>query len=55
MSASTTLAQGLPAVAHQAGGNFVVTWEGVQADGSSYGVKARRYDSAGCRARTRSR
>jgi hypothetical protein len=47
VSATNTQAQGIPTVATDAAGNFVVAWEGVQGDGSSYGVRARRYDAAG--------
>jgi hypothetical protein len=47
VNASTASPQSLPAVALDAAGNFVVAWEGVGADGNSYGVVARQYDAAG--------
>jgi hypothetical protein len=45
VSAPDALAQGLPVVATDVAGKFVVAWEGVQGDGSHYGVRARRYDA----------
>ncbi len=39
----TTLAQGVPAVAADGAGNFVVTWTSYQQDGNGAGVFARRY------------
>jgi hypothetical protein len=43
----TTNAQRGPAVAADAAGDFVVAWRSDGQDGSSFGVFARRYDSAG--------
>lgn len=42
----TTGVQASPAVAMDAAGNFVITWDSGQ-DGSSYGIYARRYNAAG--------
>jgi hypothetical protein len=39
----TTNFQGQPAVASDAAGNFVVVWESLNQDGSSYGVFGQRY------------
>jgi hypothetical protein len=39
----TTDRQGLPAVASDAAGNFVVVWNSLNQDGSSYGVFGQRY------------
>lgn len=39
----TTLAQGIPAVAADGGGNFVVTWTSYQQDGNAAGVFAQRF------------
>jgi len=38
-----------PAAAMAASGNFVITWESYQQDGSDYGVYAQRYDRRGNR------
>jgi hypothetical protein len=43
----TTGDQGLPSVAVDASGNFVVVWQSYTQDGSGYGVFARRYDATG--------
>ncbi len=43
----TTGWQGAPAVALDATGDFVVTWTGIGAGDSSYGVFAQRYNSSG--------
>src|SRR5882762_383698 len=43
----TTGAQGFPAVASDASGNFVVVWHSPQQDGSSYGAFGQRYASSG--------
>jgi hypothetical protein len=44
----TTSNQSVPAVAVDAGGNFVVVWHGYhQEDGSSFGIFGQRYDAAG--------
>jgi hypothetical protein len=43
----TTSSQQYATVAMDADGDFVVAWESVVQDGSSYGVYARRYNSAG--------
>lgn len=42
----TTAAQGLPSVAMDHDGDFVLSWQSNQ-DGSAYGIYARRYDDAG--------
>lgn len=43
----TTSGQQFATVAMDSDGDFVVAWESVVQDGSSYGVYARRYDAAG--------
>jgi hypothetical protein len=44
----TTNAQRRPKVLFRAGGEFLVTWSGIDSlDGSSYGIIAQRYDAAG--------
>jgi hypothetical protein len=44
----TTSSQDVPAVASDAGGNFVVVWHGRQGPGDTYdGIFAQRFDSAG--------
>ena len=43
----TTNEQTFPAVASDGGGNFVVTWTSLGADGAASGVFGQRYDSAG--------
>lgn len=43
VNAFTTLAQGIPAVAADGSGNFVVTWTSYQQDGNGAGVFAQRY------------
>jgi hypothetical protein len=43
----TTLTQRLGRVASAADGSFVVVWQSIHQDGSSYGVFAQRYDAAG--------
>jgi len=43
----TTHNQGIPDVAFDASGNFVVVWRSAYQDGSSPGVFGQRYDSAG--------
>lgn len=43
----TTNNQGLQAVAHDGGGNFVVVWNSEGQDGDGPGVFGQRYDSAG--------
>src|SRR5262245_27159001 len=43
----TTNAQGSPAVASDASGNFVVVWQSETQDGEGYGVFGQRYDGAG--------
>jgi len=43
----TTGDQGLPAVAPDASGNFVVVWRSNGQDGSGYGIFGQRYDSVG--------
>ena len=47
VNTTTANNQGLPAVAMDANGNFVVTWTDAAADGNSFGVYAQRYDAAG--------
>jgi hypothetical protein len=47
VSTYTTNYQGVPAVAMDRGGNFVVVWESNGQDGSNYGVFGQRFDSAG--------
>jgi len=43
----TTGIQGLPSVASDASGNFVVVWNSAFQDGESLGIFGQRYDSAG--------
>lgn len=43
----TTGSQEFPAVAMDAAGDFVVTWESYGDDGSSWGIAAQRYNAAG--------
>ncbi|MBI1348013.1 hypothetical protein GC163_17205 [bacterium] len=43
----TTLSQRFPGVAMNAAGDFVITWQSGNQDGSSYGIFAQRYDAAG--------
>jgi len=43
----TTNGQTNPAVAMDAAGDFVVTWQSYHQDGSNYGIFARRYSAAG--------
>jgi hypothetical protein len=43
----TTDNQGEPSVAMDSAGNFIVTWDSLGQDGSSFGVYARRYNAAG--------
>jgi hypothetical protein len=45
----TTSNQNNPAVAADAAGNFVVTWNSLGQDGFGYGVFGQRYDAAGLR------
>ncbi len=45
VNAYTTLAQGIPAVAADSAGNFVVTWTSYEQDGNGAGVFAQRYAS----------
>ncbi len=47
VNSTTTDVQNSPAVALDAGGDFVVTWQSNNQDGSGYGIYARRYDSQG--------
>jgi hypothetical protein len=47
VNATTTDVQNSPAVAMDASGDFVVTWQSNNQDGSGYGVYAQRYDSQG--------
>ena len=47
VNTETAGAQDVPEVAMDANGNFVVVWRSSGQDGSSYGVYAQRYDSAG--------
>src|ERR1041385_8831681 len=46
VNAFTTGGQGIPEVASDATGRFVVSWQSDLRDGSAYGVAARRYDSS---------
>jgi hypothetical protein len=39
--------QGIPAVAADSSGNFVVVWNSYEQDGANYGVFGQRYDSSG--------
>jgi len=43
----TTNSQQNPAIAMDADGDFVVVWESINQDGSSYGVYAQRYNASG--------
>lgn len=43
----TTSAQRNSAVAMDAGGNFVVTWQSYEQDGNQYGIYAQRYSASG--------
>jgi hypothetical protein len=43
----TTDWQSGPSVASDAGGNFLVTWDGNEQDGSAFGIFGQRYDAAG--------
>jgi VCBS repeat-containing protein len=43
----TSATQNISAIAMDANGNFVVTWQSVNQDGSGYGIYAQRYDAAG--------
>jgi hypothetical protein len=43
----TSGSQGRPAIARDAAGDFVVTWQSEGQDGSGYGIYAQRYDAAG--------
>lgn len=43
----TSNSQSRPAVAMDAAGDFVITWQSDNQDGSSYGVYAQRYNAAG--------
>jgi len=47
VNTTTTNTQDLPAVAMDAGGNFVVVWQSLAQDGSGQGVYAQRFDAAG--------
>jgi len=47
VNAYTTDSQSVPAVASDAAGNFVVVWQSLYQDGSSYGVFGQRYDNTG--------
>ena len=47
VNAGTSGSQAFPAVAADGAGNFVVVWQDSVQDGSSFGVFARRFDSAG--------
>ena len=47
VNAYTTGDQSLPGVGQAANGDFVVAWTSRGQDGSSYGIFARRFDSAG--------
>jgi hypothetical protein len=47
VNTTTTNDQGLPAVAMDDAGNFVVTWTDRVADGDSFGIFAQRFDAAG--------
>src|SRR3990172_2852705 len=46
VNSHTTSAQWVPAVASDASGNFVVTWESIQ-DGSALGIFGQRFSSSG--------
>jgi hypothetical protein len=43
----TTNDQGMPSVASDQNGNFVVVWQSLNQDGSSYGVFGQRYGASG--------
>jgi hypothetical protein len=43
----TTSQQRSPAVAMDAGGNFVVVWQSITQDGNNYGIFGQRYDAGG--------
>jgi hypothetical protein len=45
----TTDRQYVPAVAMDAGGNFVVVWQSLTQDGNNYGIFGQRYDATGLR------
>jgi hypothetical protein len=47
VNAYTTGRQGRPGVASDSRGGFVVTWDSSGQDGSSYGVRGRRFDAQG--------
>ncbi|MGE5277431.1 MAG: S-layer homology domain-containing protein [Acidobacteriota bacterium] len=47
VNVTTTGEQGLPDVASDASGNFVVVWTGANFDGSGYGIVGRRFDASG--------
>ncbi|MFO1003249.1 MAG: M10 family metallopeptidase C-terminal domain-containing protein [Planctomycetaceae bacterium] len=47
VNTTVTNGQGLPAVAMDADGNFIVTWQSFDQDGDGSGVYSQRYDSAG--------
>ena len=47
VNTETTSSQELPSVTALADGGFVVTWNSLDQDGSSYGVYGQAYDSAG--------
>ena len=47
VNTNTVNNQRYPAVAMDGDGDFVIVWHGVPQDGDSYGVAARRYNSAG--------
>lgn len=43
----TTNIQNVPDIAMDASGDFVITWQSYQQDGSGYGIYAQRYDATG--------
>jgi hypothetical protein len=47
VNAYTTASQNRPAIASEANGDFVVTWDSNGQDGNGYGVFARRFTSSG--------
>jgi uncharacterized protein (AIM24 family) len=47
VSTHTVSVQRFPAAAAEADGDFVIAWDGGNQDGSSYGIFARRFSSAG--------
>ena len=47
VNTTTVNEQSLPAVAMDADGDFVITWQSILQDGSDSGIYAQRYDSAG--------